>query len=62
MVFANLAEGYAASITDLATQLIESGVKFIIADPHLIRLVTHYWVDDAQIEKTIRAFKAIFAS
>jgi len=62
LVFGNLAERYAASVTGLAFQLIEFGERIDITGSHRISSVTHHWVDENGIEKTNQAIQAIFAS
>lgn len=59
MVFANLTDGYPRTIHEAAHQISQSNVKVDIAGSRRFRLVTHYWVDDDGVEKTLQAFKAI---
>lgn len=59
MVFANLVDEYKGSINEAASQIAKFNVKVDIAGPRRFRLVTHYWVDDAGVEKTLQAFRAV---
>jgi threonine aldolase len=59
MVFMDLAEDYPASLAEMVARLAELGVRADTAGPRRFRLVTHYWIDDAGITKTIQAFKAV---
>jgi len=40
-------------------ELMEYGVRAGVAGPNSLRLVTHYWIDDQSIEKTIAAFEKV---
>ncbi len=57
MVFADLAEDYPGTLVELAARMDALGVKIDMAGPRRMRLVTHYWIDDAAVERTIEAFK-----
>jgi threonine aldolase len=59
MLFINLADDYPQSAADVAARMKKCGVKIGLAGPRLIRLVTHYWIDDGAVEKTVQAFKMV---
>ncbi len=62
MVFANLAEGMPLSAAEVAARLKEHGVLVGATGERRFRMVTHYWVDDAGIDQTVRAFQQVLAS
>ncbi len=51
MVFARLAEGCPLTAPALAEDLEKMGVKINVVDERRFRLVTHFWVDDAGIDR-----------
>jgi threonine aldolase len=57
MVFCALTEQVHRSADEIAELLIPFGVLVHSAGPRRFRLVTHYWIDDAGIERTIEAFR-----
>jgi threonine aldolase len=61
MVFATLADGYPGTPAEVVSRLKEYGVKISLAGPRRFRMVTHYWVDDAGVQKAIQAFHAALA-
>lgn len=56
MVFASLADNVSDSAAQVAARLRERGVRVGVTALRRFRMVTHYWVDDAGIEKTAAAF------
>jgi threonine aldolase len=56
MVFLNLQDGVPYSAQEIADRLEESGVLVGAVGARRFRLVTHYWIDDAGVEKAIGAF------
>ncbi len=60
MVYANLAESYPGSLAEVIAHFGECGILIDAAGPRRIRLVTHYWIDDIGVERTIQAAKTIF--
>lgn len=57
MVFLNLnAEIIPQTAQDVAGQLAKQGVKVIAVGERRFRLVTHYWIDDQDIQDSIDAF------
>ncbi len=61
MVFATLADGFQGTAADVASRLVEYGVKIGVAGPRRFRMVTHYWVDDDGLARAIQALHAILA-
>ncbi len=59
MVFVNLSDQVPLTAPDVAAKLKLLGVKVGGAGKRRFRLVTHYWVDDAGIEKTITSFRTV---
>jgi threonine aldolase len=57
MVFLNLnAEIVPQTAQDVANQLAKKNIKVIAVGERRFRLVTHYWIDDQDIQTTIDAF------
>jgi len=61
MVFLSLSEECPLSIDEIADSLNERGVYVGISGNRRFRLVTHYWITDKAVQKTIRAFKEVMA-
>ena len=59
MVFFNLADEVKLSVDQIIEEMKKHGVLVDWAGPRRFRLVTHYWVDDAGVEKAIKAFAAV---
>jgi threonine aldolase len=59
MVFIHLTDEIASNAIETASKLKEYGVLVGIPGERMFRLVTHYWIDDAGIEKTIECFKKV---
>lgn len=55
MVFVTLDEALPAASV-VAQRLLEYGIKVGAVGPHRLRMVTHYWVNDEGIDRTIAAF------
>jgi threonine aldolase len=56
MVYLNLAPEAAMSGDSLAEALAERKIKIHVVGANRIRLVTHYWIDDKAVEKTVDVF------
>ena len=56
MVYFNLADHVPFDEKTVCEKISEYGVLVDWAAPRRFRLVTHYWVDEAAVEKTIQAF------
>lgn len=59
MVFVSLRDEVPYSAAWVAERLREAGVKVGVVGERRFRLVTHYWIDDQKVEKTIEAFGRI---
>jgi threonine aldolase len=57
MVFFNLAPHVKLSADEIADKLKAHEVLTSPSDARRFRLVTHYWIDDSAIEKTVAAFR-----
>ena len=62
MVYFNLAGDVPFDEMDLVEKMLGLGVQIDWSGPRRIRLVTHYWIDDRAIEKTILEFRSVFGS
>lgn len=62
MVFLTVDETIKLSTTEIAAKLAEKGIRVSVTGDHRYRLVTHYWIDDSDIEFTIAAIKEILAA
>ena len=59
MVFINLAESVPMSATEVAEKIKMRGVLVGAAGTRRFRLVTHYWIDDKGVERTVAAFRDV---
>ena len=57
MVFINLADDIKMSPQDIRQKLKEHNILVGLAGERGFRLVTHYWIDDDCIHKTINTFR-----
>ncbi len=62
MIFCNLNAAVPQTAAQVAAELAKHGVKVGAVGPRRFRLVTHYWVDDAGVDQTLAAFKAVLNS
>jgi threonine aldolase len=56
MIFATLDDSVTATSPEIANRLLEYGIKVGALGKRRFRMVTHYWIDDAAVERTIEAF------
>ncbi len=61
MIYLNLAENISVSMQQIAESMQKTGVLIDAESPRRLRLVTHYWIDDDGVEKSISAFKQALA-
>lgn len=61
MVFFSLADSVRLTVEQIEAQMKERGILVEAMGKRRFRLVTHYWIDDAAVEKTVEAFKAVLA-
>ncbi len=59
MVYLNLSEDVKVNMEQVGRSMKESGVLLDVFHPRRLRLVTHYWIDDEAIEKSISAFRKV---
>jgi threonine aldolase len=59
MVFLSLTLGVKYTNDEVIERLKECGIRIGASGERQFRLVTHYWVDDAGVEKTIAAFRSV---
>jgi len=59
MVFLSLKPGVASNADTLSQKLKARGVLVGATGERSFRLVTHYWIDDAGVEKTVAAFREL---
>lgn len=63
MIFMNLTgPALSAGVTgdQVAARLAERGVRIGVTGPTRFRLVTHYWIDEPAVERTLAAFRELF--
>jgi len=56
MVYFDLLDEVKLSVNQIVDEMKKHGVLVDWAGPRRFRLVTHYWVDDAGVDKTLQAF------
>lgn len=59
MVYFDLLDEVKLSVDQIVAEMKSRGVLVDWAGPRRFRLVTHYWVDDAGVEKTVKAFREV---
>lgn len=59
MVFPSLAKAVPFDAGELSRRLKEKGILAGAVSERGLRLVTHYWIDDAAVERTLQAFHEI---
>lgn len=61
MIYFNLKDEVKLSVDEIISEMKKRGVLVDWAGPRRFRLVTHYWVDDAGVEKTVKAFGEVLS-
>jgi len=56
MVFVTLVPPVKRSAPQIAAELKTRGILVGVSGPRTLRLVTHYWIDDAAVERSVAAF------
>ncbi len=56
MIYFDLADEVRLSQGQIMDEMKKRGVLVDVSGPYLFRLVTHYWVDDAGVERAVKAF------
>jgi threonine aldolase len=59
MVFLSVDETIPFSAAEIAKQLAEMDVRVSVTGERSFRLVTHYWIDDADVLTVIAAFRKV---
>lgn len=59
MVYFDLLDNVKLTVDQIITEMKIRGVLVDWAGPRRFRLVTHYWVDDAGVEKALKAFAEV---
>lgn len=59
MVFFSLDEGVTLTPIEIAERLLAYKVKVGLAGPRRFRMVTHYWIDDEGVDRTLQAFRNV---
>jgi len=62
MVFFSLTPDVRSSPGEIVEKLGQCGILAGVAGPRSFRLVLHYWIDDAGVERTVEAFSAAVQS
>ena len=62
MVYIDLEADIGLDAAGLATRLATDGLKVGIVGPHRMRLVTHYWIGDAEVDHAVGCFSAALNS
>lgn len=61
MIYLNLSENVSVSMQQIAEKMKKHGVLVDAESSRRLRLVTHYWIDDEGVNKSILAFKKALA-
>ena len=59
MVFCSISQDVPLNAVEVAARLKPHGVLVGVVGPRRFRLVTHYWIDDAGVERAVNAFSQI---
>ena len=59
MIYFNLADHIQFDEKVVIQKMLKFGILVDWDKPRRFRLVTHYWVDDGAVEKTIKAFESV---
>lgn len=59
MIFMNLSDDVGMSVDEAAKKLKARGILAGVAGARRFRLVTHYWIDDEAVKKTVAAFDVV---
>ena len=59
MVYLNLSENVQTDAHQITQKMKDHGVLVDPENPRRFRLVTHYWIDDQAVEKTVSAFQKV---
>ena len=59
MVFISIDESSKKTSAEIADELRKEDIRVGVVGPKAFRLVTHYWIDDIGVEKTINGFNQL---
>jgi threonine aldolase len=62
MVFPSIDPSIKLSTRDVVQKLADLGVKISVVGDRRFRIVTHYWIDDQDVDLTLQAFRQILIS
>ena len=62
MVFPSITDEISLTAHEVADQLAKMGVRVGVIASRRFRLVTHYWIDDADVATTLRAFEKVLSA
>ncbi len=62
MLFPELSPDARVPLATLAQELLQQGIKIDVVSERMFRLVTHYWIDDADVERTLHQFSSLLAA
>jgi len=62
MLFPELSLDARVPLATLAQELLQQGIKIDVVSERMFRLVTHYWIDDADVECTLLQFSSLLAA
>ncbi len=62
MIFCSLKEDVPLDADQVAAFLVERNVRVGIVGSRRFRIVTHYWIGDAEVDQAIAAFKGVLAN
>jgi threonine aldolase len=62
MIYCSLGEDVPLDSGQAGALLVEHKVRVGIVGPRRFRIVTHYWIRDAEVEQAIAAFKEVLAN
>ncbi len=62
MVFCSLSEDIPLSAAQTARRLNALGVRVGVVAERRFRLVTHYWIDDAGVDRAVQAFREVLSN
>ncbi|MCK5429235.1 MAG: hypothetical protein KAI94_07175, partial [Anaerolineales bacterium] len=62
MIFCSLKEDVPLDADQVSAFLVERNVRVGIVGSRRFRIVTHYWIGDAEVDQAIAAFKGVLAN
>ncbi len=60
MIYVQFTKDAPINAPELAQMCSEKGIKLNALDPHRMRLVVHYWIDDHAVETVASTFEQAF--